>query len=368
MPGLYQFQLGDVIPFLPGAEPFDPTNRNSLKKFDLFMCALGFEPRCLTLPDALERSGHRATRATYFEYSTNLHDNEASRPQLLQHLNRLSKSVHPIEADGDGFADRLRNLLEVVAGGKRRRHVPMVVFDISSVANGLLMKSMKVLLESNIRLVLLYSEAAIYFPTREQVEAAATAQSDQETALHRGVSNVTVSNEQPGYHVDQLPDCLVLFPGFSRERSLAAISEVDPSLLLVPGDKVIWLLGTPHLQEDMWRLDFMRITNQILTSAPQYEISTFDYREALRGLESIYQDRVGACKFTVSPMGSKMQALGVALFCHVRPDVRVIFVTPKEYNAGQYSEGCKATWILNFGNLTQLKERLQQLDMLEVRR
>ena len=69
---------------------------------------------------------------------------------------------------------------------------------------------------------------------------------------------------------------------------------------------------------------------------------------------------------TLSPLGSKMQALGTALFCYMHPDVRVIFSTPKEYNATQYSKGCKEVWKLDFGPLSELRRRLDQVGTLRV--
>jgi hypothetical protein len=227
---------------------------------------------------------------------------------------------------------------------------------------------MKVLLEFDIKLVILYSEAAAYYPTKEQALKDASRESDEEAGdLYKGVSSVTVSDEHPGYHVEQLPDCLMLFPGFTADRSRAVISEVDASLLLEPGDKVVWLLGVPHLECDLWRLDIMRQANGIRETAPQLQVQTFDYRDSMRKLEAIYQERVGWYKITLSPMGSKMQALGAALFCHSRPDVRVVFATPKEYNASRYSEGCKARWKVDFGRLGSLRKVLQDLDILEVK-
>ena len=74
---------------------------------------------------------------------------------------------------------------------------------------------------------------------------------------------------------------MILFPNFKRERSRAAISFVDPSLLTNPGDKVVWLLGIPHLCENKWRLDAMKKINEVSQDTPQYNVSTFDYKDAL---------------------------------------------------------------------------------------
>lgn len=359
-------QLSEVIPCLPEIQVFNPASNSSGKEADLFLCALGFEPRCLTIPDKLEQYGYTVTRAIYFEYATNRDDNAANRPQLLKHLNSISDNVLSVEADDPGFSRYLRELLESFTLGPENQE-PVVLFDISVASNRLLMKCMKVFLELNITLNILYSEAAIYHPTREQYEMDPEKWRGQDTlGLEHGVSDVNVSEEYSGYHIDQLPDCVILFPNFNQERARAVIGEVDPSLLILPANKILWLLGVPHLEQDHWRIDAMRSINGLGPDAPQYEVSTYDYRDTLMTLDSIYQEKVGAYKFTMSPMGSKLQALGAALFCYLRPDVRVVFAIPKEYNAAQYSKGCKAAWIIDFGCLREIRRLLDKVGLINV--
>ena len=61
-----------------------------------------------------------------------------------------------------------------------------------------------------------------------------------------------------------------------------------------------------------------------------------------------------------------MQALGTALFCYMHPDVRIIFPTPKEYNAAQYTEGCKNIWEIDFGALSDYRRRLDEVGTLRI--
>jgi hypothetical protein len=95
-------------------------------------------------------------------------------------------------------------------------------------------------------------------------------------------------------------------------------------------------------------------------------VSTFDYQDSLRILEKIHLERANTFRLTLSPMGSKMQALGAALFCCLHPDVRVVFVTPREYNAAHYSEGCKATWMIDFGFLPRMRDLLDRVGQLSI--
>lgn len=366
MAKIVRCELVDVLPTLPDIMPLDSRALGTANPDDLFLCALGFEPRCLTLPRLLQEAGYKANRAVYLEYATNRDDNAANLPELETHLSAMSATVRPLEADSPDFPNHLRALLELVisqAAGKP----PRVTLDVSVAANRLLVKTVKILFEYDMCARILYSEAAIYHPTKQEYERnPAHWQTEDVLGLERGVSDVVTSIDHPGYHLDPLPDYLVLFPTFKAERSKAVISAVDPSLLTSPGKKVHWLLGVPHLEEDRWRLEAMRTINALEVDTPQSEVSTFDYKDTMRALESIHRTVSEHYKITLSPIGSKMQALGTALFCYMHPDIRIMFATPKEYNAAQYSEGCKARWKIDFGSLKELRCVLDGVGILRV--
>jgi hypothetical protein len=110
----------------------------------------------------------------------------------------------------------------------------------------------------------------------------------------------------------------------------------------------------------------MKAITRIGRSTPQYEISTFDYKDTVRVLERLHSERSESYTITVSPLGSKMQALGTALFCYMHPDVRVVFATPREYNAAQYSDGCKNVWEIDFGSLRDLRRTLDDVGTLRI--
>jgi hypothetical protein len=358
-------QLADALSGLSSISALE-VGRRGAATGDLFVCALGFEPRCLTLPGRLRESGYRARRSAYFKYATNLDDNNVNLPELENHLRVISPNVEVLDADAVDFPNRLRVLLELIMQEASAKP-PSVTLDVSVMANRLLLRCVKVLLEYDIRARILYSEAAVYHPTKQEYDQEpAKWEGDESLGLERGVSEVGSSIDHPGHALDQLPDFLILFPSFKAERSKAVISFVDPSLLASPADKVVWLLGVPHLPEDHWRLDAMRRVNRIDAHVPQFVVSTFDYKATLRVLESLHVEKSERHTITVSPLGSKMQALGTALFCYMHPDVRVIFSTPKEYNAAQYSKGCKAIWEIDFGNVSDLRRRLGDVGSLRV--
>jgi hypothetical protein len=76
--------------------------------------------------------------------------------------------------------------------------------------------------------------------------------------------------------------------------------------------------------------------------------------------------RVGSYRFNLSQMGSKLQAVGTSLFCYTHPDVKVVYATPREYNASLYSEGCKQMHVLDLGPLAELRNRLDRVGTLRI--
>ena len=366
MANIISTELADVLGEMPDLVPLDLYSPGAVATDDLFLCALGFEPRCLTLPSRLREAGYRARRAVYLRYSTNTEDNNVNLPALEEYLGCLSGSTQFLDADGEDFPNQLRTLLALTTS-EAGAGSPRVTLDVSVTANRLLLRCMKVLLEYSVHLRVIYSEAAVYHPTedeylREQQKLA----DDDAFGLERGVREIIPSTDHPGHALDPMPDFVILFPSFKRGRSKGVISSIDPSLLASPGRKVVWLLGLPHLDENLWRVDAMKAINGISDDAPQYIVSTFRYKDALDRLERLHMERSETHTITLSPLGSKMQALATAFFCYMHPDVRVVLSTPEEYNASQYSEGCRGIWCIDFASLEVLRRKLDAVGTLRI--
>jgi hypothetical protein len=110
----------------------------------------------------------------------------------------------------------------------------------------------------------------------------------------------------------------------------------------------------------------MRELHELGAEVHQFAVSTFEYKETLRTLETLYEERVNNVRFTITPLGSKLQAFACTLFCHLHPDVRVMFSVPERYNAVSFSEGCRATWALEFVSVKEVREKLDQVGLLSI--
>ena len=361
-----RIELSAIVGRLPEIQKFNPRKGPAYGPDDLFVCALGFEPRCLALPTLLAANGYRSERVVFFEYDTNVDENEVNRENLTRCLNAISDSVQSLSLSDPDYPNELRRILECSSEAPLGR-TPRVTFDLSVAANRIVVTAMAILGEAEAHLNVLYSEANIYHPTKSEFEARPSVGIDQpEKGLERGVGDVRPSREFPGQHFDQLPDAIILFPTFKAERSKAVIDFVDPSLIGVEGEQIVWLVGVPPLPENRWRIDALKEINGLTTKDFQHEVSTLDYRETLSRLESIYDQLWDRYRLTLSPIGSKMQALGSSLFSYIHPDTRIVFAIPQEYNAAQYSEGCRETWIIEFGPLSALRDLLGSVGRLVI--
>ncbi len=353
-------ELTEIASVLPDVVPLTGPGSATSDRDDLFICAVGFEPRCLTIPKLFSEAGYQSDRVICLEYDTNPDDNAMNRPQLREYLGVFGSRIDSLNADSTEFCRSLRAYISDWPQHGREGG-PRVTFDISAVGNRFVLKTMKVLLEADVSLRVVYAEADVYHPTKEEFELEV-----EDTRLERGVSRVEISPEHPGRFLDPLPDCVVIFPSFHSERSQAVLDFVDPSLLTNPEDKVAWLVGRPHELQDQWRIGALMANNSILQSTPHQVVSTFEYREALQALESACLQRWEKYNITLVPLGSKLQAISASLFCYMHPEVRVVFALPKQYNAVQYSDGVKATWAINFGSTGSVRKNLNRVGTISI--
>ena len=354
--------VSDILRQLPDIEPLN-TNPANEREDVLFMTALGFEERCTWIAELLsEGSKYKATWGVYFEFSTNQNDNLINRSRLTKAINSFAMHVQSMPCDSAEFPTQLRRFISDISAQIELRGV---TFDISACSSKLLVTALSVLLEYDLELRLVYSEAGLYHPTKDEYFSDPKKwTTDEGLGIARGVSSVTPSPDHPGNRRDLLPEAIIVFPTFKPERARAIIASIDPSLILRPSDRVTWLLGEPHLKTDEWRMNAQKTINKIPTSAKTYVVSTFNYKKSIEFLERIYEHLDYRYHVNIAPLGSKMQSVGVVLFWYIRRDVSIVFASPREYNAAQYSEGCKAVWCIEFMDLAKIRRLLDTVGEL----
>jgi len=359
---IHEIDLTEIMSRLPDISLIQwEKDFSSEVKDDLFLCALGFEDRTTWIPSIIaEKNEYRCDTVIYFEYSTNPEDNEINRIELIDSLHKFSELVLPMQCDVEEFATNFRQTLLALC---QKCQCPKITFDISVCSSKLLLTILKILLEFDIELRIVYSEAAIYHPTPEEIKKQTT---NQDTNLTMGVSNIFPSREYPGKNLNHLPEAIVAFATFNPQRTDAVITDIDQSLLGNSSPRLIWVIGIPHLPENQWRIDYLESINNIPPSSHILKISTFDYKDTLKKLFKLYKKWFLDYHMNISPLGSKMQSLGIALFHYMKPEVSITFAPPLRYNANYYSDGCKDTWIIDVGQLREIRNILDQVGKIRI--
>lgn len=366
MTRIKEIELVDILKELPDVVNLDCRKYFKGEEYDIFFCALGFEERCLTIPEQLaDLKDFKCKQAFYFEYSTNLEDNAVNRPRLIQAYEKFAKSWDFMQCDVDDFTKKLRGLLNRIVEYSQK---PKIIFDISVCSSKLLLSVMKILFEFNIYIRIVYSEAAIYHPTYEEFEKEPEKWTTEEGfGATRGVGRVIPSPEHPGTHREN-PDLTIVFPTFKPERTKKIITYIDESLLIRPDNRIIWIIGDPHMDEDTKskRKSIIRKINEIPEEATSYDVSTLNYKKTIEILYQIYRSKNLDFHINISALCSKMQCLGISLFWYIMQDISIYLAIPKEYNPKQYSEGCIATWQIDFDDTANTRGILDKVGQLEI--
>jgi hypothetical protein len=375
MTNLHVTDLAEILSQMPVPAPLSDIAPESV---DLFLCASGFEPRGNSVAEFLASHNIDTRLACYLTYCDNDGENRRARRGLLRNLKRMASKVKSIDGDSTSqefsarLGEELSHLVEASVGEGR---CPIVVFDISCASTRLILRTLHVVWRYNVQLLVAYSQALTYLPAPEAYAAAldsseesrvweggASAVSLESLGLEGDIRDPEFSLEYPGVHLDNLPDRVIVIAGFNGRRSKAALEYVDPALVVDhPNPRVTWIVGEPLELGDRWRLDAMLQVNGLSSGTGTDSIrivSTLDYRETLRVLEENYLHHFAFERLTVAPMGSKMQTVGVFLFCELHPDIRAVFTRPLSHNGKGYSKGVRKVWGISFGPTVSVRGRL----------
>jgi hypothetical protein len=355
-------ELADSVAELP---QIIPLQTQQLADADLLICVLGFEERCLAIPRALVAGPMHASAAALCRYPTNPSDNEANGAALRQCLAEIAPELLP---DLDVAGDLVAQLRTLIAEHTRQGESTRVFLDVSVASNALIIRALSALLDADVELHLLYAEADRYRPTRNEYEARRDSPegADQGQLAH-GVLDVTVASEFPGRHAVTLPQRVIVFPGFDRDRVRAAVSQVDNDFIMdLARAPLTWMIGRPLHDEDSWRQEALIDLHDVPVDHERHFVNTFDYRETMYALEEVYRRFGVQSNISLVPLGSKMQAVGITLFCFARREIALVVSQPREYSAVAYSRGFRALWHLPLGRTSDISRSLRSVDTIRL--
>jgi hypothetical protein len=349
-----KFELMNALENLPEIEEMSLSSIQN-GDYDVFICALGFEKRCLRIPKSIaDLKTNIFDKSLCFEYSTNQEDNNLNKKMLTSYFEAFSSFWENMKCDENQFIDNLRSYLKKTLEDSKKikgeTYKPYFIYDIS-------VCSTKVI----------YTEAEIYHPTIEDFESSNESWVKLEGEGHSsGIRNIVPVFA--GFREGKL-DSIIAFPTFKAERTHAIIAYIDESVLLKEDrNRLIWIIGDPNMEreESNLRKQIMRQINTITEESKCYEVSTLNYKKTIEILDQIYLQEYLNTDLNISALGSKMQSLGIAIYSYIRPEISVYTAISEHYNSKLYSEGCKKMWQTDFRDIGTLREYLNKIGTLEI--
>jgi hypothetical protein len=382
-----QIGFDDVRAFLPEVMPWD----GMAAPPDVYITALGFEDRAVAITEEL------ASRLAFASvpvvlvgcYESNLQDNECNGDRMRQALEKFCRERRDFGADNpSGIDQTVRAAIEELMPG---RNFVRVVFDISGSSGTLILSVMAALTSqaSRVKLEVVYAEPQEYSPSKHEYECNAEnlvkeglADGNENSFVEQGVSDVDINELYPGHNVENRPDRVLAIPSLRTSRLVRCLAHIGDQTIAAPQDSILWLLGEPPSASLKWRQELQRMiilrqlaqmvgkepgedTAPTLNADNLRVASTRDYRNILQILIAEIDESTGSNIWLVH-MGSKLQAIGVALALHVRDEVAVLRSRPKQFNAAKYSKGVGTLWRLVFDDLAELLAQLQKVGQIEL--
>lgn len=343
---------------------------------DLFIVCAGFEDRVLAFPEMLYQNGVKAAKVIIGKYQTNSADNGRRFTQLSPLLEFIGSKVGEVDADDPTcvVTSIEREIRSVDAKGAIR-----VAFDVSGASSTFILSVMAALTTSRaaIELDVLYSTAKAY--DSEPQGDSLTLSGQREHGIGAGPFNAPFT----GHHHDHLPNWVIAIPTFYTDRLEACLSNLNVGPMTGAEDDIFWLLPSTDAADHSWRqtrtkaaVEAMlvrrlgydedeRPADDVIRPSDMESCSVLDSGHTARILiEQI--DKHSGRNIAIVHMGSKMQAIGVALACAARSEVAAYTARPVAFDARKYSEGVGQMYKLSFSSLVECVDELRNVGAIVV--
>ena len=334
-------------------------SRIRLERNAAFIGAAGFEQRSTAGLKLLQ--GHVEGNVIAITYKSETSDEDqqsfirVARERGTSH-NRIStleyRSFEP-HAFSEGLKSRLSAL-----------RVDRVILDISAMSKLAILLCLDICRELRLHVSVHYAEALKYGPTLEEYQQAraANALNRPSFQIYTGVRGVVRVARFSSVAMQGQPTAAIAFMSFNDELIQALLDSVYPSRLFL-------INGRPPVLT--WREEATAWIHSRLVSEwpadnpvdeaglPIRKASTLHYREAFNVLHQLYWDLNVDHRILLAPTCSKMQTLACFLMVAIHPDIHVEYPTPQGF-LHLYSSGIGKSWMVTFGKLHELVEKLAQ--------
>jgi hypothetical protein len=313
-----------------------------VNKHDVLILAAGFEDRAVGVLNRISALGQSGFNAIVVEYLPYIEENRSMEISGL--LNRLKCHMQRItynRQEPAGIGKQLTGLLKEVTG--------KIFIDISAMSRLMIVQLLVEIGRARLFPVttILYCEAEVYPPSREEVEKIINKQGNdsfyRQLFLSSGIFEVCIVPGLSSVALQGQPIRLVTFPSFNIDQLAKLQAELQPYYINL-------IHGIPPRPENAWRCEALKRLNNIESIArrEEKETSTLDYRETLDYLLEVYADHSVMERIVIAPIGSKMQTAAVGIFRTFMEDVQIVYPTPRKFSKpADYTKGIRDIHCLN---------------------
>jgi hypothetical protein len=319
---------------------FPPLTRlpATLSVDDVLVTCAGFEDRALAFLKRAVSGGSRGFHIIGIDYRPVVAENQLTVVRDLATQAGAALTVITYERQEP---EKAQEILGPAVHARR------IYIDISGMSRLLIVQLVAASVRDRLleRVVVVYTEAEVYPPTRTEVEANHGEEGDYLGILQfisSGVFGITIVPELSTVAMQGQPVRLVAFPSFNPSQFAAVCAEIQAAAFTI-------VHGSPPRSDYSWRRDAIRRLNAIdsLQEKEEFDVSTLDYRETFHLLLTIYGAHGDVEKIVISPTGSKMQAVAVGLVCGYLRDIQIVYPTPRSFpTPSKYTTGAGETYQL----------------------
>jgi hypothetical protein len=280
--------------------------------------------------------------------------------------------------DADSPSKTNEAIQSLLTQAAQRSKPVRVALDISGASSTFIFSMMGALARSTVQLSVsvFYATASVYHEPALGRDTPAT-QWSLDDLRETGVSDVQVNELFPGIHHDHLPVAAIAVPSMFATRLERCLSFLNVDTLTAPDPNVHFILPSTTDIEHQWREDRAREAVEALVRANPDESTTpavlkrmqrcdvFIYTDILRAALKLIEDNAGR-NCSVIHMGTKLQAIGMALALAARTEVALVGARPGSFAAATYSDGIGTLYRIDLGDIHDVVAKLAKVGSLDV--
>ena len=363
-----------VIAELPKHEKLDINTLNK-EIDDILIVVNGFEDRANALVNDLSKTDYKAKKVFIGKYKTNEKDNRKNLQEMIDSIKKITQNYEFLDADEPNLINSiLRKYIENITMNDTIK----ISIDISATSDRFILFLMQIImdLEKEISLRIIYFEAESYSPSYEEYnkdkEKCINNILESNTTHEKGIGEIFTSPFHVGCNTEeQYSSYLIAIPTLKLNRILKMLTNYDSNFFNDrSGDSVFWILGKP--EEHTWREELQnkvllkglkqyQMDDSLISEHNKVSCSTLDYSEIMKIIIQKIDENPRK-KFTIIPMGSKMQTIGVSFALFLRYECSVLLARPEKFNPKSYSKGIGKKWCILFENTKTLKKNLKNIN------